>query len=103
MSAAERVRIDVWLWRARLVKTRASAAALVTEGAVRLVRPSSSRALDKASHAVGPGDVLAFAQRGRLRLVRVEALGARRGPPAEARALYADLEAEPKTDLGGLA
>ena len=103
MSEAARVRIDVWLWRARFAKTRAGAAALVTEGAVRLVRLGSSRALDKASHPVAPGDVLAFAQSGRLRLVRVEALGTRRGPPAEARALYAELEAEPNADIGGLA
>jgi len=32
--------------------------------------------------------VLSFAQRGSVRVLRVEALPARRGPPAEARLLY---------------
>ena len=34
------------------------------------------------------GDSLVFAIAGRLHAVRIEALGDRRGPPAEARALY---------------
>ena len=33
-----------------------------------------------------------FAIAGRLHAVRIEALGVRRGPPAEARALYTPLE-----------
>jgi ribosome-associated heat shock protein Hsp15 len=42
-----------------------------------------------------PGDVLTFAQGPRLRTVRVAALGERRGPPAEAAALYEDLHPQP--------
>jgi ribosome-associated heat shock protein Hsp15 len=42
-----------------------------------------------------PGDGLVFAIAGRVHAVRVEALGVRRGPPAEARALYSDLDAPP--------
>jgi ribosomal 50S subunit-recycling heat shock protein len=38
------------------------------------------------------GDQLVFAVGGRLIAVTVEALGERRGPPAEARALYSPLE-----------
>jgi ribosomal 50S subunit-recycling heat shock protein len=38
------------------------------------------------------GDSLVFALGGRLTAVRVEAMGERRGPPAEARALYSPLE-----------
>ncbi|HVZ99714.1 MAG TPA: S4 domain-containing protein [Caulobacterales bacterium] len=103
MSEDDKLRVDVWLWRARFVKTRSDAARLVTEGGVRLSRAGSSRALDKPSTAVGPGDVLAFPLRGTLKLVRIDGLGVRRGPPAEARALYAEIEAEPKPDIGGLA
>ena len=98
-----KVRIDVWLWRARFAKTRSIATQMVLDGAVRLIRPGQSRVLDKASVAVGPGDVLTLAHRGGLKMVRIEALGVRRGPPAEARALYCDLEAEPNADIGGLA
>lgn len=86
-------RIDVWLWRARFLKTRSLAAAFVDEGRVRLTRDGREARLDKASRTVRPGDALVFALGGRLVAVRVEALGARRGPPAEARALYAPLEA----------
>ena len=46
---------------------------------------------EKASQAVAPGDVLTFAQGGRVRVVRIEALATRRGPAPEAQALYADL------------
>jgi ribosome-associated heat shock protein Hsp15 len=38
------------------------------------------------------GDVLSFAQRGAVRVLRVEALPTRRGPAAEARALYTEIE-----------
>jgi len=82
-------RIDVWLWRARFFKTRALAAGAVEEGRIRLTRVDGSQIrLDKASRAVRAGDSLIFAQAGRLHAVRIAALGARRGPAAEARALY---------------
>lgn len=92
MSA--RQRIDLWLYRARLCKTRAAASRLVAEGGVRLVQGASSRRLDKPSSEVGAGDVLVFAQRGAVRALRITGIGARRGPAAEARALYAELDAD---------
>lgn len=89
------MRVDVWLWRARFFKTRALAARVVEEGRVRLLRAAGGEVrLDKASRCVRPGDGLVFALGGRLTAVRVEALGERRGPPGEARALYAPLEGE---------
>ncbi len=88
----ERVRIDVWLWRARFAKTRAAATRLVSEGGVRVIRTDgASRALDKPSAEIGPGDKLLVPHRGAIRSVSVKAIGARRGPPAEARTLYSDL------------
>lgn len=89
-----RQRIDLWLFRARFAKTRAAAARLITEGGVRLVHDGVPRRLEKASVEVEAGDKLMFPQRGKLVAVKVEALGARRGPPAEARALYSELDAE---------
>jgi ribosomal 50S subunit-recycling heat shock protein len=86
------VRADVWLWRARFCKTRSLAAKLIDEGRVRLTRGGQQTRLDKPARPVKPGDALVFAIAGRLHAVRVEALGARRGPPAEARALYVDLD-----------
>ena len=85
----EACRLDVWLWRARFFKTRALAAGFLDEGRVRLSRPGAAEArVDKASRAVRCGDTLVFAVGGRLFAVTVQALGARRGPAAEARALY---------------
>jgi ribosome-associated heat shock protein Hsp15 len=41
--------------------------------------------------------VLSFAVHGRVRVIKVEALPVRRGPPAEARALYIELPDGPLT------
>ena len=82
-------RIDVWLWRARFAKTRSLAATLVERGAVRLTHNGVQTRLDKPSRGVHVGDGVMFAIGGRLIDLTVEALGERRGPPAEARTLYA--------------
>jgi ribosome-associated heat shock protein Hsp15 len=91
-------RIDVWLWRARFFKTRSLAARVIGEGGVRLVRGQSRAPVDKPSRPVRSGDVLTFAQGPKWVAVRVEALGERRGPAVEARALYSAL-----TGAGGAA
>jgi ribosome-associated heat shock protein Hsp15 len=88
-------RIDVWLWRARFFKTRSLAARIVEDGGVRLSRGGARTPIDKPSRAVRLGDVLTFAQGTRWRAVKVEALGARRGPAAEAQALYSVLPDSP--------
>lgn len=85
-------RADVWLWRARFFKTRSLAARFVDEGRVRLTRAGLESRLDKCARPVKIGDALVFALGGRLSAVRVEAMGERRGPPAEARTLYSPLE-----------
>ena len=82
----------MWLWRARFFKTRTLAAKFVDEGRVRLTRAGQESRLDKPSRAVKIGDALVFAVGGRLTTVRVEAMGERRGPPAEARTLYSALD-----------
>ena len=81
-------RVDVWLWRARFFKTRSLAARVVEEGGVRLTRGGARIALDKPSRTVRAGDILVFPIGARWAAVRVERLGARRGPANEARALY---------------
>jgi ribosomal 50S subunit-recycling heat shock protein len=85
-------RADVWLWRARFFKTRSLAAKFVDEGRVRLTRAGQESRLDKCARPVKIGDALVFALGGRLTAVRVEAMGERRGPPAEARTLYSTLQ-----------
>lgn len=85
---AEACRIDVWLWRARFVKTRGLAADLVERGAVRLTHQGRQVRLDKPSRSVHVGDELVFVIHQRVTALRIEALGERRGPADEARALY---------------
>jgi len=85
-------RIDVWLWRARFFKTRTLAASFVEEGRVRLSRAGAETRIDKPSRNVKVGEGIVFAVGGRVIAVRIEALGDRRGPPSEARRLYASLE-----------
>jgi ribosome-associated heat shock protein Hsp15 len=83
------MRLDKWLWQARFFKTRALAARVVSAGQLRL----NAERTDKPARGVGPGDVLTFPQGGRVRVVRVCALGTRRGPAPEAAALYEDIAA----------
>lgn len=94
MSGEARQRVDVWLLRARFAKTRAAAARLITEGGVRLEHNGQPRRIEKPSVELAPGDILVLPLRGALRAIRVEALPERRGPAAEARGLYSELDAE---------
>jgi ribosomal 50S subunit-recycling heat shock protein len=89
----ESCRADVWLWRARFFKTRTLAARHVDEGRIRFTRSGVEGRLDKPSRGLKVGDDLVFALGGRVIAVRVAAFGDRRGPPAEARGLYAALDA----------
>src|SRR4051794_17143534 len=86
---AARLRIDKWLWHARVTKTRSLAANLVAVGQVRVNR----RKVEKSAHEVTAGDVVTVVTGGRVRVLRVQGLGARRGPPAEARRLFEELTA----------
>lgn len=83
------LRLDKWLWQARFFKTRALAAEMVEAGHLRINGQRSA----KPGHAVAEGDVLTFPQGNAIRLVRVTALGERRGPATEAQLLYLDLDA----------
>ena len=84
----ERQRLDKWLWHARVVKARTSAAALVTSGHVRIngVRETSP------GHGVKAGDVLTIALDRNVRVLRVTAFAERRGDATSARALYDELD-----------
>ena len=88
-------RIDVWLWRARFFKTRSLAARVIEQGGARLARGAARSAVDKPSRTVRCGDVVTFAQGPKWMAVKVEALGERRGPAAEAHGLYSLLDKPP--------
>lgn len=86
-GAAGRLRLDKWLWYARFVKTRSLGTKLCGAGVIRC----AGAVVVKANHAVKPGDVLTFPLGNHIRVVRVLALGERRGPAPQARLLYEDL------------
>ena len=83
----ERQRLDKWLWHARVVKARTSAASLVESGHVRVngVREKSP------GHAVKQGDVITIALDRGVRLMKVTGFSERRGDATAARTLYEDL------------
>jgi ribosome-associated heat shock protein Hsp15 len=85
-------RLDRWLWFVRAIKSRTQAAALVTDGKVRVNRLR----VDKPSQTVRPGDVITVIIRGNVRVLRMLAPGARRGPPAEARTLFEEVLNAPR-------
>ena len=69
------------------MKSRTLAASLVSGGKVRLNR----QRVEKPSHGVRVGDVVTATVHRQVYVVRVLALGQRRGPAVEAQLLYEDL------------
>jgi ribosome-associated heat shock protein Hsp15 len=86
-AGLESLRLDKWLWYARFCKTRSLATAMCRGGDVRV----NNVPVRKSNQPVRAGDVLTFAQGPRIRVIRIVALGERRGPATEAQGLYEDL------------
>ena len=82
------MRIDLFLHRIRLVKSRTLAQALVEQGTTRI----DGKRVDKPSEPVRPGSVIALPLHGRVRIIRVLALPGRRGPASEARGVYEEID-----------
>lgn len=93
---AESIRLDKWLWHARFFKSRGLAAGLVKAGRCRV----DGTLVSKPSRTIAPGVVLTFPKADEVRIIKVVALGTRRGPAPEAQALYEDLTParEPRID-----
>ncbi len=88
----DRQRLDKWLWHARVVKARTSAAELVEGGHVRI-----NGARKKApGHAVKLGDVLTIALDNSVRVLKVTGFSERRGDASAAREIFEDLQNRPK-------
>ena len=82
------MRIDKFLWFARIVKTRTFAQAMAEQRHLRI----DGRVIDRAAAPVRIGNILTFATyHGEIRTLRVESLPVRRGPPNEAQSCYQDL------------
>lgn len=103
-EASSAMRLDLWLWRARLFKKRHLAAAWILKGAVRLglgAAPGMGMALAKPSSPVRIGSAITLAGPAGIISLSILALPARRGPPAEARACYSLIADDASSSLDG--
>ena len=84
------VRIDRWLWAARLFKSRTLSTATCHGGKVDLNGQAAN-----PGKLVRPGDMVEVTLPNGRRILKVLALGERRGSAAVARTLYEDLTPPP--------
>ena len=88
MSDDATLRVDRWLFHARFVKHRDLAAQLVKKRRVRI----NDWPTGKVHQPVRVGDTITLVRPGEVLVLRILALGTRRGPASEAQALYEVLE-----------
>jgi ribosome-associated heat shock protein Hsp15 len=89
-ETADGLRLDKWLFFARLFKSRGLAAERIEGGGVRL----NGQPCRKPGRTVRPGDQLVVSAHGRVRSFEILALGTRRGPAPEAQELYREIMVE---------
>ena len=82
------LRLDKWLWFARLFKSRTLASKLCQSGRMRV----NGTVIGKSKYSVSEGDVLTFPKGPHIRVIKIVKLGERRGPAVEAITLYEDLD-----------
>ncbi len=85
------MRIDRFLFFIRLAKSRTLAQGIIEQGHVRI----DGKRVEKPSDQVEAGSVIALPLHGQVRVLRVLALPARRGPATEARTCYEEIEERP--------
>ncbi|TGX54703.1 RNA-binding S4 domain-containing protein [Sphingomonas gei] len=90
MADADAIRLDRFLWFARLAKSRSAAQAIAEKGTLRL----DGRRIERSAAPVRVGAILVFPLYGKVLALRVEALPKRRGPPGEAALLYTRLQTQ---------
>jgi ribosome-associated heat shock protein Hsp15 len=81
------LRIDKFLWFARLCKSRSTAQKLAEDGHIRL----NGRRIDRAHAPVRAGDLITFPHLDGVRVVRIHQLPDRRGSAPEAQGCYEEL------------
>lgn len=83
------LRIDKYLWFARLAKDRSVAQKMAEAGYIRL----NGRRIERSHAPVRAGDLITFPYGERVRIVRVLVLPHRRGAAGEAALLYEEIVA----------
>ena len=87
-EAPDALRLDKWLFFARVFKSRAIACERIEAGGVRV----NGQSCNKPGKLVRPGDRVVVSAFGQVRALEITALGQRRGPATEAQGLYHDLD-----------
>jgi ribosome-associated heat shock protein Hsp15 len=95
MTDEARMRLDVWLWRARFFKTRTSASDAIENQGARIERDGQVRRIDKPSATLASGDLVSFVNASGQHVLRVLGLPARRGPASEAALCYETVTSSP--------
>ena len=85
------MRLDRYLFFIRLVKSRTLAQDLIGQGYVRV----DGKRVAKPAEEIRLGSVIALPLHGQVRVLRVTSLPARRGPAAEARLAYEEIDVNP--------
>ena len=93
------MRLDKLLYCLRFAKTRGAAQRWIGEGHIR----RNGERVTSNDQDIAPGDVLVLPLRAKVLPLRIVALPARRGPAAEARACYRELDATPARAIAGAA
>ncbi len=91
------MRLDLLLVRLRFAKSRGVAQRWIGEAHMRC----NGQRVTSATHAVELGDVLTLPLSRTVRVIEILALPDRRGPAAEARACYRDLDASRSIAIAG--
>jgi len=89
-------RLDLWLFRTRILKSRARASRLVQSGKIRLTRNGDTHRIKKSHICIQPGDEITFMRGKTLIHVEILQIGTRRGPASEAQMLYRKIPREPQ-------
>ena len=84
------MRIDRFLYFIRLVKSRTLAQAVIEAGYARI----DGKRVEKSSEDVRVGSMIALPLHGRVRVIEVLDLPKRRGPAAEARTCYREVDVD---------
>ena len=86
----EKIRLDTWLWYARFYKSRSMSSKAILSGKLRV----NANKIIKPASKVKINDILTINHVNMVRIIKVQSLGARRGPASEAQTLYNDLSAD---------